>query len=234
MPREASQIEELFEKHKGEDHTIQFVSYNYTDVLDKIIARIADPPFEVWNNNGQEHKYAVLPNVIHAHGTLDSFTIFGVNDRYQIANRELLSVENFAEIMIKPTCVKALNETWHKETIEAIKNSTVICIFGMSLGSTDSLWYKTIMKWLKEDENRHLIVFLEKSQKPDKTSCAQYFNNNTEIRKKMDNYADGTNEELNKMHSRIHVIVKTERVLRVKLKPKKKEIQKKMEEEKAI
>ncbi|KHS58644.1 hypothetical protein QX51_01365 [Terrisporobacter othiniensis] len=47
-----------------------------------------------------------------------------------------------------------------------INNSHIICLFGVSLGETDSQWWEIIDNWLIDvnNENRRLIIF---TYKPD-------------------------------------------------------------------
>ncbi len=72
--------------------------------------------------------------VLHIHGSLaDKKIVPGVNDERQITNKE-----------------KA-------RTI--IDNSSIICIFGMSIGATDQAWWQYIAKWLQNDKARRLVIF---------------------------------------------------------------------------
>ena len=43
-----------------------------------------------------------------------------------------------------------------KETIE---NSSVICVYGMSLGISDYSWRNMLYDWLSKEPNRHLFVY---------------------------------------------------------------------------
>lgn len=97
--------------------------------------------------------------IIHMHGTSTEYLILGVDNASQIANQDLLSIPNFAEIMIKPQSVSAIGQLWHNEAQATISKSTIIGVFCMSLGESDTKWWTTIIKWLKEYTHRHLIVF---------------------------------------------------------------------------
>ena len=221
QPEEQKQIISRLNQNRNESNMIQFISYNYTKVLDTIVSQIFAAPLSEWRNEfGARCIYGICSNVIHAHGTLERYPIFGVNDESQIANKELLSISKFAKLMIKPESVKAIGETWHNEIKSAIKNSSIICIFGMSLGTTDSVWFESIMNWLREDKNRHLIIFWEKNKHPNKRSCWEFLNDKDDVIQKITNYSDCTSEEIENLSMRIHGIMKTDYVLRVKLNEK--------------
>lgn len=46
-----------------------------------------------------------------------------------------------------------------------IDSSEVICIFGMSIGVTDKMWWEYIAKWLKAGHKRRLIIFEKRKGK---------------------------------------------------------------------
>ena len=128
-PKERNQFEDIFKSHHNESSSIEFVSYNYTDTLDKIVSVAAKEPLDTWSNvNGKRCTLSISSTIIHAHGLLDHHPIFGVNDEHQIKNKVLLEVPDFSRLMIKPKCVEALGELWHDEVDARISNSSIICI----------------------------------------------------------------------------------------------------------
>lgn len=46
---------------------------------------------------------------------------------------------------------------YDERATKPIKNSTIVCIYGMSVGSTDKKWWKLIMEWFWKIQ-RHLII----------------------------------------------------------------------------
>ena len=40
-----------------------------------------------------------------------------------------------------------------------IQESHIICIFGMSMGNTDKIWWEEIIEWLVVNANNKLIIF---------------------------------------------------------------------------
>ena len=47
---------------------------------------------------------------------------------------------------------------------EMINNSSIICIFGMSMGLTDKRWWERIITWLLSNEQRILIIYLRENK----------------------------------------------------------------------
>lgn len=220
-PRERNLFEGIFKSHRNESTTIDFVSYNYTDALDRVISLSAKEPLDTWSSaNGQRCTLTISKAVIHAHGLLDYHPIFGVNDETQIENKALLDVKDFSRLIIKPKCVKDLGELWHDEAETHISNSTIICIYGMSMGITDSVWFEKIMKWLKASDSRQLIIFWHTRHPSNGRSNWQSFANIREAREKIIDYSDYTNQEEESIGERIHVIENTKHVLQLRLEEK--------------
>lgn len=217
-PKERDIIDEVRRAYRGENQYIKFVSYNYTDLLDRCVLKIMAEPLETWTNpNGHSFKLSVKEPVIHAHGNLMFHPIFGLNDESQISNKSLLEIPDFSTLMIKPKCVEALGEKWHDEISAMIDNSTIICIFGMSMGASDTLWFTKITEWLKENTNRHLILFWQTSSPSNNLSNWRFLANGREARKKITDYSDYSNEQIEVIKNRIHVIENTKSVLRIEL-----------------
>lgn len=42
-----------------------------------------------------------------------------------------------------------------------IYDSFIICIFGMSIGNTDKMWWEKIIDWLKVNGDNKLIIFVK-------------------------------------------------------------------------
>lgn len=157
--------EELNEKEKEELKRIipnnrehiecGIISFNYTDVFDQCIRIML---LEHWIHLYTEGSEKVL----HIHGTISNSMVLGVNDESQIVNKEFADDISVRERLIK----KDINETVYRNkkidrAYETINKSDLICIFGMSIGSTDKMWWQYIAKWLQRNEERRLIIFVK-------------------------------------------------------------------------
>lgn len=228
--QEKKELDRSFRKLLYMDNTyhFSFISYNYTNLLDLSIA--AAETFSqgiVMVYDDKTHRivpeqitFSIHLPVIHVHGKLDQYPVFGVNDVSQIANRALLDDSDFSTIMIKPNAVNAIGNYQNKEAEKIIDKSHVICIYGMSLGITDALWFHKIMDWLKADENRHLIVYWYTKTPSNDRSILRRIKNEKEAKEKLTysySLRDLSSEQKNRLFSRIHIIENTKKVLQLKL-----------------
>lgn len=137
---------------------LKFVSFNYTNCLDQFVTMM-------YVNGARKEaiyptkKWSLDKKVLHVNGTVERFPIFGLNDRSQIANKDFSEAEELEKIILKSECVKSVKGISYNTLEREIKNSSMICIFGMSLGETDKRWWDLILEWLKEKEDRELLIF---------------------------------------------------------------------------
>ncbi|OAV72480.1 hypothetical protein Barb6_01083 [Bacteroidales bacterium Barb6] len=135
--------------YKGEVASYNFITFNYTNVLDKCIKILNED-----TNLNNEDIY--IDDILHIHGTTEEHVILGVDNVGQIRNKELLSDEKINRAIIKPFITKKLNNL--NKGVSLIENSHIICIFGLSLGETDKSWWQTIGTCLK-NKDVHLVIF---------------------------------------------------------------------------
>lgn len=199
------------------DTVFNFLSFNYTDVLDKCVKKISSPPLKQWQYGGTVKRAIVKSNVLHIHGTSNEYPVLGVNDKLQIANQKLLSEPQFCDIMIKPQSVASIGQLWHTDADKLIESSHIICIWGMSLGSSDSLWWNKINKWLKANLGRHLVVFCYTKDMPNNRSILKYNRVINQIKDLMMSYSGFSDSDIETIRNRIHVVLNTKSVLRLTL-----------------
>lgn len=154
-------ISNLYELHKSEDYKYNFICFNYTDTLDRILATVTTHSRIIATHKSVANvvKNDIIGDVIHVHGTLDNEMILGVNDTSQVNNEMLKKDEEFLDTFIKRRMNIRLEQKKTERAMNTIKNSSVICVFGMSIGNTDSIWWNELLKWLIGNHNNILIVF---------------------------------------------------------------------------
>lgn len=183
--------------------------------MDKCAEVLAKEPLKQWTYGGSKRQIVVKQSVIHIHGTLNEFPVLGVNDPSQIKNKELLSVPQFSEMMIKPQSVEAIGQLWHNQAVKAIEESQIICIMGMSLGDSDSIWWQRIMSWLKENTSRRLLIFWHTAAPMNGRSVFRHAREVAEAKSKIADYSDFTEDVLKSIKERIHVVLNTKKFLKV-------------------
>ena len=218
-PDEQDVIAQLRTNDQANDTIIKFISFNYTDVLDVCVKELAKSPLTTWQYSGTR-KSTVSPAVLHIHGTIDHYPILGVGEEYQFANKELLACPGVAEIMLKSRSVKVMGEHWYRDAEKQIDRSQIICIWGMSLGATDSVWWEKINEWLSGNASHHLIIFWHTKTPPNGKSIYLFYTEKSKVIEKMMDYSAFTREQINQISSQIHVVYNTKNVLRVSFKKK--------------
>ena len=150
----------LFNQSSGVHY--HFVSFNYTDVLDRIIQLCIDnlAPFTKRTYaKGTAQDTIDLP--LHVHGTLNQELVLGVNDPSQIDNETIKANNRYKNYFIKT----AINDVSGNNVIPRIQKileeSTYICLFGLSIGETDNFWWQYIISWLLKNSAHRLILYVK-------------------------------------------------------------------------
>ena len=102
--------------------------------------------------------------MLHIHGTVDDEMVLGVNDESQIANVRFRGNDLCRKTLIKRETNQNYGNTKVDRTQKIIDDSLIICIFGMSIGETDKMWWQYIAEWLREDQDRMLVIYVRDSK----------------------------------------------------------------------
>lgn len=140
-PNVIKEIERL-----GKPSEFTFISFNYTRVLDTLIARSIS-------------QQALTRPVIHIHGMLESDVVLGIDNELQFGKLKYPISKRMRRAFIKPEFNMEYDMERVNNAEDAIIESDVICIYGMSLGRTDQSWVELVAKWLRASQNHHLVCF---------------------------------------------------------------------------
>ena len=144
------------------DETIvmyNFITFNYTTTFDQILYNILDWNDDVLFTNKKGVNTRRINGLFHIHGQLNDNMIFGVNDKSQLPFSGQIP-NNVIRRVVKPRKNNALGNTVDETGKELIQNSDIICIYGMSIGETDSIWWERIGNWLTKSNSHWLIYFV--------------------------------------------------------------------------
>ena len=197
-----------------------FITFNYTTVLDKFIEcslkEYFNNAFSTPNpNNSQKLMFHFLRKIIHIHGTLEDGLILGVDNAEQIANKQLADNKSFVPRIIKLETIKALGRNSANEARELIDNSNIIIAFGLSIGITDKYWWNYIISWLNKNIDRQFILFVY-DDKMDSTLNFTKLNTIENARTKLFSVLDNSvQEEYNTCNDRIHYIFEQKDMLKI-------------------
>ena len=197
---------------KRESIEYSFINFNYTDTLEKILKITEDvvtPDIGVHEAElGGIYSHSIGKH-IHIHGTTSEEMVLGVNDESQIANKQLCKSSYFKELLIKPESNRRYGQNKIETAKAIIDESMIICIFGMSIGKTDKMWWEYICKWLSGNRDRRLIIFVKKKDTFRKTKKNVFSGENTILEKMMDNVTE-IGETWNVIRNQIYIEFNTE------------------------
>lgn len=138
-----------------------FISFNYTNVLDRCAGAATSVLKRISVHYGKDG--LIYPHfigeILHIHGTVDREMVLGVNDDEQIANKEFTKNTLCRQCIIKEETNRRYDNGKIAKACEMINTSIVICVFGMSIGQTDKIWWRYLCEWLGNDSNRRLIIY---------------------------------------------------------------------------
>ena len=137
------------------------INFNYTNVYDRcwdIAKKSCDnkPASHVHGTTRYEDSFDII---CHVNGVISQGIILGVNDDNQIKQKSLKIDKTIQKTMIKTNANNCLGQGRVDEAQRIISESRVICIYGMSLGFTDQIWWNSIYKWLVSDKANILVIY---------------------------------------------------------------------------
>lgn len=156
MPEIKRQAEAHFQGSQNQTWDINIISFNYTYTLEWILSDF------VGKRIGSHHANNAVVNlkgIHHIHGTCDTSILLGVNDISQIANESFRNDEYLLEWLVKPRTQSCLSDGVERTCKRLISEANLICIFGMSFGTTDNLWWKCIQERLAASPSSRAIIY---------------------------------------------------------------------------
>lgn len=161
LPEEArNSFASTCDTYKNQDFKFCFICFNYTDTLDKIVnvTRKMKPIITTHRGSGTAVINDSLGAVLHIHGTLNEEMILGVNDIEQVNSPFLKNDAEFLDTFIKKRMNSSIGQRKTEHAHKLIEESHIICIFGMSMGITDKMWWEKIVEWLSLSDSNKLLI----------------------------------------------------------------------------
>lgn len=205
----------LLSNYPDENRRISFITFNYTDTLERILSRIPDKPLHTWKHKSTSYSYLLNRNIIHIHGTTEVAPILGVNDTTQIKNQELLKTPQFKDFLVKAESIQALGYLWQNQVETLISNSKYVCVLGMSFGATDAKWWRKLCQWLAKDSYRRIIVYWFEKNPPSKINYVRALQCKNKVKEKILSYSNLSVSEKESLKNQIYVVINTEKFMRI-------------------
>lgn len=208
LPKEQKQSLDNIIANIKDSITYTFVSFNYTNALDKCVEITKEKiPNGFGTHRAASTSYNhVIGTILHIHGTTTEEMIVGVNDASQIANENFRNNSLYCQWLIKSSTNQRFSQNKIKELQDIIDSSSVICIFGMSIGKTDRMWWEHICKWLKANTNRRLLIYVKRNMEEVKRITKRVlFMSQNEVLDKMKSFSGLKDEEWDDVRSQIYI-----------------------------
>ncbi len=215
-PLDVGAVRDTVYKDGASTSKLNVVCFNYTNAIDKIVMALKKEHIGDWRgSDGAIHKL-IMGDLVHAHGTLNRWPIIGVCNTNTVENKELWNSDLFKAVMQKNEGITVAGQVWRHQTDAVIKNSQIICVFGMSIGETDSDYWELLSDWLEGDSRRQLVVFWYDTKfKKLNLSVNEKYREVVSVREKLLNYSSWTNETFKKMKQRIHIVLKPSKMFSI-------------------
>ena len=212
-PIDQDVFEKIHKDNRDSGNYVNFVCFNYTSSIDKVFDGLKGKPLLSWKSSDNTTRVLNVRRLVHAHGFLDKFPIVGVCKPENIANKAFLENPLFKITMLKSQALTFSGELWRSDVQIVIAQSRVICVYGMSLGETDSDYWDILMKWLKEENSRHLIVFWRNSKAKNlNVSVRGKFAEYRKVYHKLLSASELTADEFEKFTERIHIVLNSQKM----------------------
>lgn len=144
-----------------EEIRYQFISFNYTDSLDRMISVTQTHKKQFGTHVARNTTYGdTVATPLHIHGILTDDLILGLDNMSQIQNEKLAQNPALADYIIKASVNKALGERRIERAKVIIDKSKYVCLFGLSIGETDGMWWEYLVEWLNTAEDNRLVLFV--------------------------------------------------------------------------
>ena len=206
----SGEISTIKKKYANERFHFQFICFNYTRVLDRIVecAKKEGPLSSHYPANGTALK-DYYGEVIHIHGTTESDMVLGVNDIDQIGNEILKTNLDLQLSIIKKTINEKSRNNMINRAMRIISNSHIILIYGMSMGETDNMWWDILIDWLEDANNRLVLYYYFEDAAMIKRSAAKKNIENKKIIDRLLGRKKLSRKVYDSMESRILVMIES-------------------------
>lgn len=152
---EKEMLRKFYANWGSSDCDVKLISFNYTSTIEQLL-NYQEPKvrLDTWPLN--PNCKVNLSKIIHIHGK-SNIPLIGLNDKSQIANPKLRETVEVQEYLLKPLLNQMQGHRIDSDTLQYIKNADIICVYGLSLGKTDALWWDAIAQTLLAKEVKLLF-----------------------------------------------------------------------------
>lgn len=153
-------VKMLLKENVNPSFRFEAISFNYTKTVSLLWNDDNNKIKNLKINEYLNHSYScVLEQPFYVHGTLENGKmIIGVNDQSQIYNELLRDCSSSNDVLTKSNLHKIAGQQNLEKYQNIINKSSLICVYGLSLGETDKYYWEVIKRRLI-NSNTILIIY---------------------------------------------------------------------------
>ena len=138
---------------------IDVISFNYTSSFE-CLCQDALLVGEYSYAERHEGHPVIYQGVKHVHGSLgEGGILLGVDHGEQIGSEQCRRCDDVMDLLLKPQANEGRGTLVDEECLRLIAGADVICLFGLSLGPTDQMWWTAIKKRFLDNPGVILLYF---------------------------------------------------------------------------
>lgn len=138
---------------------IDVISFNYTSSFE-CLCQDALLVGERNHPEGDSGHPVIYQGVKHVHGSLgEGGILLGVDHGEQIVSAQYRQCDDVMDLLLKPQANEGRGTLVDEECLSLIAGADVICLFGLSLGPTDQMWWTAIKKRFLDNPEVILLYF---------------------------------------------------------------------------
>lgn len=157
---EKKKIRRVFLNSSDKAIHIDFITFNYTNILKRIVDAVKWSGRELTIKNFLSESPIKLRigKVFHVHGTVNYKPVLGANSEHQIKREDFSRNIELCNYMIKERINEICGDERYQNAEKIINNSDIVILFGLSYGSTDGRWRDFLKTWAMNNDNRLLVL----------------------------------------------------------------------------
>ena len=138
---------------------IDVISFNYTSSFE-CLCQDALLVGERNHPEGYSGHPVIYQGVKHVHGSLgEGGILLGVDHGEQTVSAQYRQCDDVMDLLLKPQANEGRGTLVDEECLSLIAGADVICLFGLSLGPTDQMWWTAIKKRFLDNPEVILLYF---------------------------------------------------------------------------
>lgn len=192
----------------GYGFNYNFINFNYTRTLDKLVDMVNSAELLGTRKYGDRlYQNNVNQEVFHVHGFTNQDMVLGVDNENQIHNLDIFKDQSiWSKHQIIKQKSNEMNDRLVDESVyNLIMKTDLFYIYGMSLGETDTLWWKRIIERMVSHSFVRLIIHQYGAPNRDFMSM-KYRKFEDEVKTKFLNYSSEIDDAIkNLLIGRIHI-----------------------------